>query len=34
MVTNRAGARQGKARRPGQFEKKNRNKINKKVKSF
>jgi hypothetical protein len=31
-VTKRAG--QGKAGRPGQFEKENKNKINKKVKSF
>jgi hypothetical protein len=33
-VTNKAGQGQGRAGRPGQFEKENRNKINKKVKSF
>jgi hypothetical protein len=31
-VTNRAG--HGRAGRPGQFEKENRNKINKKIKIF
>jgi hypothetical protein len=33
-VTNRAGLGRGRAGRPGQFEKENKKKINKKIKNF